>query len=699
MLITDCRGCCLVLTIAMVFLSQAAGHAQTVDAVRDAYKGVDRMLTGGRRADKWREYLLLDELSDQMQKGLAADRATVTRIHARFVKGCDTTARRELIVARDAIGAWLKALIPRTLEELSKMARESADGMKRPTATELREQRATMRRLIKNLDVQVSRYDTNGKWREFFGIQRALAQLRDGKKVNPLLIEMIAQRHAAVAPILKSANVDESAAAHLKTAKMFRAADASDDEYEEQIGRLADALASYAKQPDAAEAKRIVEALSWLDAGGQAASLVAAARPHFYQPNLFVRASRPLVAAGINSTIDERLEVDEMILGGRHIGTGQARGSVSLEFVPDARHLSMRIKSATTITSNTSTYQNSVSVDSRTTMNVRASKRVLFDPRGSTLLPSLVEVGSNSEIVNVSASGRLFGRRIAERRAYSGQGASEEAARVNTRSRVRTQIDESVAKLIRPVEKFYLRQIRLPLLTRGNAPRNVRTRTTSDFVDVSLTQASPKQWSVSGSPPPLKEPFDLSVRMHESFVGNLSAGLLHGTTVSESRLQAELEKLFGQAPEGLKPEDPDRVWTVTFDEQQPLVAKFDDSTLTFSLRATGFTLGEKAYPGMWITVCYELAPSEKGFVGKRQGRLEILPPGFDLSRGDKLGVRQQVLRSMLRKRFERVFPAQWTADPIHLTGRWQQAGKLSVAQLAAQGGWLTIGFRLPTSKK
>ncbi len=174
----------------------------------------------------------------------------------------------------------------------------------------------------------------------------------------------------------------------------------------------------------------------------------------------------------------------------------------------------------------------------------------------------------------------------------------------------RSEIDDRIAKLISPLTTYYLRYIRLPLLTSGNFPDAVQTRTTTDYVEVSLTQANAQQWSLA-EPPPLEHEYDLSVRLHESFVDNFSAGLWSGATIRESKLQADLEQLLGRSPEGLKVADPQREWTVSFDEQQPIMAKFDHSTLTLSLRATRFTVGEKSYPGMWITVRYRIEPGAR----------------------------------------------------------------------------------------
>ncbi|MCG8584941.1 MAG: hypothetical protein MI757_09545 [Pirellulales bacterium] len=679
------------LAILLILSTVAAARAEVVEAVRDARADLDRALKDEQYGQGWRDYLLLGLLSDQLEKGLAADRDAVARIQSRFSNGSKTYRSAELLALRDALQAWLATLDASKLADLPQQVRDASRKFTKASAAEMLRQRDAARVYITSLDRRVPSTEKNVEWRNYLGIPHAQSQLADGKKINPILLEMIAQRHAAIAPIWNESTMSGSAKALFRIARLTRMQGTDDARFRQQLERLADSLESYNAKAEPEDAKTIVDSLSWLDGHGQVPELVSMIRAQFDRPNLYVRASRALMGANIDRTFDEAITIDDVILGTRQTGSGHVRGTVRLELIPDARRLAANVRLATTVSSLTSAYEDSVSVDTRSTMNVRATKGIRLDQRGRTLLPTEVDVTSSSDIVGLSI-GRRIGRRTAERRVYERQGASAEESRRQTRARVQSEMDTRLAELINPAMQYYLREIRLPLLTSGNYPRSIRTRTTRDYVQASIAQANPKQWSRASRPPKLEVTFDLSVRMHESFGENLIAGIWPGAKVSEEKLQKNLEKLFGRSPEGLNVTDPERVWTFDFADQKPLETKFDDGVLTVTLRLSGFTVGPKAYPGMWITIRYKLDSTEQGVVAVRQGRLEIVPPGFDATSGARLGARQQVLRSMLKRRFERVFPETWNPGEIELTGTWKNAGPLIIEAATADNGWLTVGM-------
>ncbi len=289
-----CRSRCLIAAIGLILLLPVAGRAHSVDAVHGAYSDVDRMLTSGQRESHWREYLLLDQLPGQMQKNMAADRAVVARIHARFVKAREIIDQPAYTALCDALEVWLQALDAPEIGQLSGLARSSAGNFQRFTAADLRKQRAVTKRLVNSLSLRIPAPLANQGWRTYLAIPRASAQLGEGASIDAPLLELIAQRHAAFAPIVKDHEFTDSAAAIRKTNQIFRSLDVTDEVYQQQIERLAIALESFADQARPAEAKTIVQILSWLDEHGQAATLVQAVRPHFCRPNLYVRASGQL---------------------------------------------------------------------------------------------------------------------------------------------------------------------------------------------------------------------------------------------------------------------------------------------------------------------------------------------------------------------------------------------------------------------
>jgi hypothetical protein len=185
----------------------------------------------------------------------------------------------------------------------------------------------------------------------------------------------------------------------------------------------------------------------------------------------------------------------------------------------------------------------------------------------------------------------------------------------------------------------------------------------------------------------------LSLDVHESAVNNLAAGMLAGQTVREDHLAERMAELFGWQPEGLRPSDPEKLWSVQFHQEQPLAVEFHEGVVTVTLQTAGFTAGEQAIPGMRLQVAYRLSVDESGLTGSRLGRIEItrLDAWND---SDKVGVRYQVFRSMLRRRFERVFPAEFALARLPLPESWPQQASLYFSQCDADTGWLQLACSL-----
>ena len=133
-------------------------------------------------------------------------------------------------------------------------------------------------------------------------------------------------------------------------------------------------------------------------------------------------------------------------------------------------------------------------------------------------------------------------------------------------------------------------------------------------------------------------------------MNNFAQGLLGGMIVQQRQLQKNVADTLGYLPEQLKdPEEGSEPWAITFAKRQPISVAFDDNGFTVTIRGTRYTKGDGNYPGMNITVAYDLKQDEQGPRAVRRGDLEILPPGFKPDSGQQLSTREQVLRRMLQR--------------------------------------------------
>ena len=64
-----------------------------------------------------------------------------------------------------------------------------------------------------------------------------------------------------------------------------------------------------------------------------------------------------------------------------------------------------------------------------------------------------------------------------------------------------------------------------------------------------------------------------------------------------------------------------------------------------------------------------------------------------LGKDERVGTRYQIIRTLLIRRFDRIFEKEVRFEDIELPGKWGANGPLSLVQLRASDGWLTIAWK------
>src|SRR5207237_10071212 len=95
-----------------------------------------------------------------------------------------------------------------------------------------------------------------------------------------------------------------------------------------------------------------------------------------------------------------------------------------------------------------------------------------------------------------------------------------------------------------------------------------------------------------------------------------------------------------------------------------------------------FTSGDNEYSGMDMTVKYKFMAEGHKIKAVRQGPIEAFPPGF--KPGQKLSGRQQVMRTVLQKRFAKIFKQELVLPNLELSQDLQKAGPLVATRAEAE---------------
>ncbi len=464
--------------------------------------------------------------------------------------------------------------------------------------------------------------------------------------------------------------------------------------YGELLDDLAAALSEYARRPDPQSAAQIGAAVAWLEMLGQAEELVAAVRRTFQRPNLYVRTSGELLGAAVADDVDDVAPISEIIRGALVCGVGRTRGSVSVELIPAAERAVVDAVFRLVTESDNVGHKGPVQVFSRGTTRVDARKRLQIEPEQVSALPARSSATTRTQFDAVRAlrGGRLV-ERFAWRQAYRDQFAAEWEASRKAERRVNHRIDAEVGERLAEANATLRARILRPLRQRRLFPEDLRFRTTTDALHAAATSRDDDQIAAADLPPRWASGGDLGIKLHQSMVNNLTATAFAGQTVHEEQLVAELTDLLGFLPANLALDEMAEPWALTFAGTLPISVLFAEETVTVTVRAVDFFRGGARYPGMHVTASYRIEPEVDGFRAVLAEELTVLPPGFDPAAGDRLSARQQTIRTLLMRRFERVFPPEMALEPIALGGPWERAGVLDFAQVTAENGWLVLTLR------
>ncbi|NUQ61680.1 MAG: hypothetical protein HUU20_04275, partial [Pirellulales bacterium] len=460
---------------------------------------------------------------------------------------------------------------------------------------------------------------------------------------------------------------------------------------------LAQRLAAYSKNPNPDDVQLIGDAVRWLREAEQAGWIVEAVERRYGYTNLYVQASDGLVQAILGRPVDEVTPVEDCILGTAVYGTGHAVGHVASELAPSGTRAAIDMILRSNTATDTVGYNGPVRIYSDGLTKSASRKRLVLTADGLSSMPAATNAITQTDIQCIDAGGRTLIEQFAWRRAGKQEPLAEQIAARHAEQRINARLDEQTAEQIAETNRNYHRKIRRPLALRGLFPGALAFSTTQDAVHLAALQArAAEDLAAPTVPPAMVGQPDLGVRVHESMINNFAEGLFGGMIVTEQELQQNAVDLLGYLPDRLKNPEEGDPWSITFPPRQPISVAFTADGFSVTIRGVSYTRGNNEYPGMNVTATYRIE-SGQPLRAVRQGDLKIFPPGFSPDAGQRLSAREQVLRNLLERRFQQVFPQEIVPEPLAPKGeRLANVGKLVLATWQSTTGWMTLGWdRVP----
>jgi len=644
-------------------------------------------------AAKWRNYLQLQGLQSQISANSSPDWTVLQTAWTRFHGTAPGLDRSPFVEVRFALDSWLNSLPTPSSGDLARALRGAQQQGYQPLGG-LASSQSEARQALKALQAYLSTQQTGAGWTKFLQLDQINAALSAAQPA-PATLRALQPRFVAGHPGLEIApfiQAREALAAYVDRLEITSQADAA--------AKYADALETVAAATEAKAASNnmpadmtadLSAALAWLEQSGQVPHVVTAARRAHSQPNLLLSVSQNLLAARIDRPVQQTAPVRDMILGTDIYGTGTTTGQLRVDLVPASQQWLVDFLLGGQVQTTTTGYNGPAILYSNGTTTFSARKRLEIGPEGIRAAPAQTSAVTDSTLTGVGSSLNFrplakMVQKIARKKAGQQMGQAESIAARHAEERISRQLDAQVAEQLRTANANYAELFRSPLLQVGAFPQDVQFSTTDDALHLIAACAERGTLAAPGPAPAIPHAGVLSVQVHESLVNNLGRHLA-GRTLDESAFKSKLEEKFKKLPENWEEPAPEKR-TLTFADQDPVALKLADGKVDFTLRAKHFTRGEKNFEAMNIHMVYEIQLQEHGVKLIRQGKLDVLPPGYTGS-PDDLPLGQALLSKLLQKTFDKMFPEVVETKGLDLQDAWQRVGKLTPVHVEVAQGWFS----------
>lgn len=479
----------------------------------------------------------------------------------------------------------------------------------------------------------------------------------------------------------------------------------SQAQFKAKLETLAELVSRRADDLSVEDRQTLNETYFWLDRSEQIPSLLLPIHAAFQAPNLRLALRESFLKSLVDQPIDQVAPVREVILGTQIVGTGRTVGRVGVELAESVDRLAADLSISGVNYSQSRGYNGPVVANTTGVTQLQGTKRIYFDGERLTSDPAQTWADADSTIhsfdVNMRFGKKLVGK-IASKRAAQQKGEAEAIASQKARRRFQQQLEAQFADGEKRFDAEMEQKFRIPLKRVGLQEPEFRLQGTAEawLIQAALSQAS--QLAASESPLEAVPESMLSIQVHDTLIHNLTSQLA-GRQIDEQAVRKDLQKILpASATATLTDEDEDPApGSILFSMERPVTVKLDGPIFTIVMRTDGFTRGE---PGsrefrefaeaLTITARYRVEQTEGGLRLVREGKIEVLPTGFQPGK-DVLPLGKTITVKLMEKLVGKFLKPKIEPQGIDLVAQnGRRIGKLRVERFSPKGPWLSVGFKL-----
>ena len=473
---------------------------------------------------------------------------------------------------------------------------------------------------------------------------------------------------------------------------------------EEMLDRLNDIEENLTDLNDPEKARaangNLGSSLGWLDAAGQAPSLVTAIRAQHSNPNAYLSIDGDLIKDLIAQTISDRSPLRQTAFGRLVRGCTETNGSVSLQLFDNPNQIQAQLRLDATIASGAFVQQGKVQVFTNSHGTLSADRQILIGLDG--VQASDTQIDANFQSVFAGTNSK-FGvvNRIAEKAFKKNQSQANDLAAQQAKEQGLTQFNERTDEPLAKANENLLR-LQRKALGKSNLFPAVRFNSTQQHVNVVVKQETNATLAAPNVPHQFGVNPQIGVRIHDTLVSNYLDPLFSGKTFTNEELSDQIASFTGEAPPGLTGVDeegePVEAFSIGFTRVRPIEFEFVDQKVRVVVSGRKFSQGENEInAGMKIIMEFKVHDDDGQLKFGRDGKVqfEFLDPkrttpaliAFRRLLDESLNEKSETddRQAELPKNLIPVKQVPQLADS-------EFAKKLRLVQFRSDGGWLYLGW-------
>ena len=692
-------GISLLAVLTSLFVSNPIVVADDLtDAIEQVTQSSEALLSAQRKEkaiEAIRGGLKYDALESLLRQGVTAKKSDIAKLRDHYIETIPEFNKKTRLSAeqiRQALEQWVQSLPSQDLKQILEQLKKQPPAFTPITDGQVTNARTALDASLANMTAFLNAGEVAFDWKE--QLQWGLLQEELAKeKPNPARMQASLNGFYGAEMVgLESpefTNVRTALRAYMN-ATFFKNNPNSKAMYEAQIGNLITALENYTDHANNDTAWKVGRIIGWLDRAGQASEIQQQIRYHFYQPNIYVHVSQNLISAGELMEVDETEQLKMTVKGLDVVGEARLRGQISFQIAESQEKATLRVILDGTAISRNVAEKSGVTVVTRGTTTLQATKLVSFDGDGFTTEPAQAEATTKLELDSIDGPSSTH-ESIAKSKFIKMRSQNEKDASAVAVESVTTKMDSQVLELLANVIDGYQDKVRNPLIRRGGFPVNVNSTSTQDYIRLNMLQTGRYQLASPTDPPALNKGTDVALRLHESFVRNFTEVVLGGVELTDEKLVEHMTDLGAEIPEELKTGKGKKSWAITFSNTQPISVSFRDNQLEIAIQGRQFRDGAKVINDkIRIAAIYNVLKTDEGMQLVREGDVDVRFVGKT-----SLTVGQVAMKTVMSKKFNAFFKDDIVGKGgIALPGNWASAGNLILQQIVSDNGWLMLSYNL-----